>query len=298
MRGAGTSWPGFQPDAGPNWDGAAADVPDVGPGWGSAGADVPDAGPGWDSTGADLGGASANGNHHVSEPDDGPSDTAVIEAPDAARAEAIRRDPFSTAWLQDELTSPPDLEPGWQDQADAEPLPDDWFAPRETTDREQTWSSADTQPSPAVADAWFTPRERTDDGLVAPEHDMAPPAESAPLVTGFWTPSTAAQSPAPAAAPGLAPQLRLRQLARSGSGTGIGSAAPAAPAAGSAEVRRPDPPQAEGLTTARTIAERAVPPGPVVPPSEPRADRFYPVRLLVVIVVAALIGSVLVLLLR
>jgi hypothetical protein len=49
---------------------------------------------------------------------------------------------------------------------------------------------------------------------------------------------------------------------------------------------------------ARTIAERVVPPGPVVPPSEPRADRYYPVRLLVIIVVAALIGSVLVLLLR
>jgi hypothetical protein len=48
---------------------------------------------------------------------------------------------------------------------------------------------------------------------------------------------------------------------------------------------------------AHTIAERAVP-GPVVPPSERRADRFYPVRLLMVIVVAALIGSILVLLLR
>ena len=65
-----------------------------------------------------------------------------------------------------------------------------------------------------------------------------------------------------------------------------------------AEVRRPDPPQVKGLTAARTIAERAVPPGPVVAPSKPRGDRLYPVRLLVVIVVAALIGSILVLLLR
>ena len=288
--GAGTSWPGFQPDAGPHWDGAAADVPDVGPGWGS--------------TGADLGGASANGNHHASEPDDGPSDTAVIEAPDAARAEAIRHDPFSTAWLQDELTSPPDLEPGWQDQADAEPLPDDWFAPREAADREQTWSSADTQPSPAIADAWFTPRERTDEGLVAREHDMAAPAESAPLVTGFWTPSTAAQSSAPAAAtgPASAPAAAAAPASAPASAPAAAPAPASAPAPAAApapaEVRRPDPPQAEGLTTARTIAERAVPPGPVVPPSKRRADRFYPVRLLVIIVVAALIGSVLVLLLR
>ena len=89
--GGGTSWPGFQPDPSPNWDGAAADVPAASSGWGS--------------TGADLGGAPANGNHHVSEPADGLSETAVIETPDEARAEAIRRDPFSTAWLQDsELT--------------------------------------------------------------------------------------------------------------------------------------------------------------------------------------------------
>lgn len=65
--GAGTGWPGFQPDTGPHWDGAAADVPDVGPGWGGTGANGPDAGPGWGSTGADVGGASANeiGRAHV-----------------------------------------------------------------------------------------------------------------------------------------------------------------------------------------------------------------------------------------
>jgi hypothetical protein len=207
QRGAGaqlgtdTSWPGFQADPSPHWDGAAAKVPDVGPGWGS--------------TGADPGGASANGNHHVSEPDDGPSDTAVIEAPDAARAEAIRRDPFSTAWLHDnEPTSPPDLEPGLQDQADAEPSPDDWFAPRETTDREQAWSSADTQPSPTVADTWFTPREQTDDGPAAPERVVAPPAESTPLVTGFWTPSTGAPGLAPAPASAPASSRQWHQLRR------------------------------------------------------------------------------------
>jgi hypothetical protein len=277
QRGAGaqlgtdTSWPGFQADPGPHWDGAAAKVPDAGPGWGS--------------TGSDLGGASANGNHHVSEPDDGPSDTAVIEAPDAGRAEAIRRDPFSTAWLHDnELTLPPDPEPGRQDQADAEPVPDDWFAPRETTDREQGWSPTDTQPSPAVADTWFTPRERSDDELVAPEHDVAPPAESTPLVTGFWTPSTGAPGLAPAPAPAVA------------SAPASSPAVTSAPAP--AEVRRPDPPQGEGPAMARTIAERAVPSGPVVPPSERRVDRIYPVRLLVIIVVAALIGSILVLILR
>jgi len=311
---------GFQPDPDPRWDGAAADVPDAGPGWDGAAADVPDAGPGWDDATTDLSGASANGNRNASESDDGPSDTAVIETPGVDQADVTLRDPFSTDWLQDsELTSPPDLEPGWQqDQAKAGPAPANWFAPNETTDRDQAWPSATTQPSPAVADTWFTPRERTDDGL-PPERDVAPPPESPVPVTGFWTPSTAAQSPTTASAPG--------------------------PAAAPAEVRRPDPPQAEGHTAAWpaadeapadgapadgapageapadgapgtvdrttqvpaqsaaatpswTIAGPAVPPGPVVPPGEPRADRLYPVRLLVVIVVAALIGSVLVLLLR
>jgi hypothetical protein len=254
--GTNTSWDGFQPDAGPGWDGAAADVPD--------------AGPGWDGATADLSGASANGNHHVSEPGDWASDTPVIETPDAAHADAIRRDPFSAAWLADsELTSPPDLEPGWQGQAEAGPAsaaPENWFTPRETSDREQTWASADTQPSPPVTDAWFASREQPDDGL--PERDMAPSAESTAPVTGLWTPST----PAPA---------EVRR-----------------PDPPQAEVRRPDPPQAEGHTMARTIAGPAVPPGPVVPPRERRADRLYPVRVLTVIVVAALIGSILVLLLR
>jgi hypothetical protein len=223
----------------------------------------PDAGPGWDSAVADPSGAPANGKHHVSEPVDWPSDNAVIETPDVAQADAIRRDPFSAAWLQDsELTSPPGLEAGWQGQAEAGPAPaapENWFLPRETQDREETWSSADTQPSPAVTDTWFAPRERSDNGL-PPERDMAPPAESAAPVTGFWTPSTAAPAPA--------------------------------------EVRRADPAQAEGNTMARTMAGPAVPPGPVVPPPERRSDRLHPARLLAVIVVAALIGSILVLLLR
>jgi hypothetical protein len=233
--GMSTSWDGFQPDAGPGWDSAAADPS----------------------------GAPANGKHHVSEPVDWPSDNAVIETPDVAQADAIRRDPFSAAWLHDsELTSPPGLEPGWQGQAEAGPAPgapENWFLPREPPDREETWSSADTQPSPAVADTWFAPRERSDNGL-PPERDMAPSAESAAPVTGFWTPSTAAPVPP--------------------------------------EVRRPDPAQAEGHTMARTIAGPAVPPGPVVLPTERRADRLHPARLLAVIVVAALIGSILVLLLR
>ena len=257
----GTGWDGFASQPSPRWDDAAEAVPDGGSRWDGAAEGVPDGGSRWDGAAGslDLGSASANGNYYdyASESGDGLSDTAVFETPDLAQAEAIRRDPFSTAWLQDsELTSPPDVEPGWQDQA---------------------------EPSPAAEEGWFTPRE----GLVPPERPAALPLESRPTVMGFWTPSTAAQAAAPAPAPAsVAPA----------------SQAPASQAPGAADRTIPLLPQGPAITPSPTIAGPAVPPavpaGPVVPLGKPRSDRLYPVRLLVIIVVAALIGSVLVLLLR
>ena len=52
------------------------------------------------------------------------------------------------------------------------------------------------------------------------------------------------------------------------------------------------------VAPARTAAGSAVPPRQATPTRERPSDRLFLVRLLVVIVVAALIGSVLVLLLR
>ena len=199
---AGTSW-----DETRSWDAGVQ----PGTGW--------DPGVHWDGAAAEVGGTPANGNHHVIQPGDAPPGTADAETPDAARAEAIRRDPFSATWLQDEeLTSPPDTESGWPDRAEA-------------------------GLQPAAADSWFTPREKPDDEP--------------------W--------PAPAETP-----------------------AGDQPEAGG----RTTPVLAQATAASRTTAGPAVPPGPVVPPREPRSDRLYPVRLLVVIVVAALIGSILVLLLR
>jgi len=75
---------------------------------------------------------------------------------------------------------------------------------------------------------------------------------------------------------------------------------PASDAPTAADRTKPIPAQvaAAAATPPRTISGPAVPPAPVVPPSASRSDRLYPVRLLVVIVVAALIGSILMLLLR
>jgi hypothetical protein len=246
---AGTSWDGAQRDGGAPWDGTAAD----------------------------LSGAKPNGDHHVSQPGDGSPDHAVNEPPDAGRADGLRRDPLSTAWLQAGDPRSP-AEPGsrWPDRAEAEPQAadeDSWFTPREKADGEPTGPTVDAQPSPAVADNWFSPRERADSAVAPPrpaEPDVAPPQEhtgpAAAGTGGFWTPPA---DVAPASDPPPGPADRT---------TPIRTQAAAAAAAAS-----------------RTVAGSAVPPGPVVPQ---RKSRLYPMRLLVIIVVAALIGSVLVLLLK
>jgi hypothetical protein len=273
----GTSWDGFQRDAGARWDGAVTDL-----------ASTP-----------------ANGNHHVSQPGDGSSAAAVIETPDADRADTIRHDLSSADWLQDgELTSPPATESGRADRAEGEPpaaAPDSWFTPRETADHAQTRPAADTEPSPAAADTWFTPREPADSGPT-PSPPAEPPQEhtgsaAAELVTGFWTPSAAASRSAEVQRPGPSP-AKGRAIPRASWPAPAETPASDTPAA--ADRTTPILSQAAATPAAppRTITGPAVPPGPVVPPSERRPDRLYPVRLLVVIVVAALIGSILVLLLR
>jgi len=259
---AGTSWDeakrwdtGPQPGTGRGWD-AGAQPTQPGTGW--------DTGARWDGAAAEVGGTPVNGNHHLSQPGDASPDTAVAESPDAARAGAIRRDPFSAAWLQDEeLTSPPGAEPR----------------------------------AAAAADSWFTPCVKADDERAW--QDEAPPQEHTGSA-GFRTPSAAAS----------APEAEVQRPAPSPlEGQAIPRAAWSAPAdtlagdpPGAADRTMPVPAQAVAAAAAagpsRTVAGPAVPPGPVVPPGKPRPDRLYMVRLLVVIVVAALIGSILVLLLR
>lgn len=253
----------------------------------------------------DVNSALANGSHHAGQPEDRPSADAVVETPDAAQADVIRRDPFSSDWLRDGgLTSPPDPEPGRQDRTEAKPASADgggWFTPPEAPDREQAWPTADPDQSAAATDTWFTPHGRADGALA---RDAAPPSPSAQEhagpaaagVTGFWTPWAAAPAPAEARRP--APPTPGHAVPRAS------WTAPADPSVGdtpgASDWATPVPAQAAGAGAApsRTIAGPAVPPGPVVPPSEPRPERPYAVRLLVVIVVAALIGSILVLLLR
>jgi len=293
-RDATVGWStGFQPDADAqpgtetNWDGLQLEADGH-----------------WDSAAAlEFDDAPANGNHYASQAGDGPADAAVIEPPDAAHADAIRRDPFSTDWLQGEgaLTPHPDLEPGWQAEAEAEAeaeaaaaaaAQDDWFTPREAASREQTRPAGDPgASSPAATDTWFTPRERAE-----PAQEQTSLAAAG--VTGFWTPETAASAPAEVQRPG--PLAQEHAIPQASWPTPAETPASDPPGAADRTVPVLTPVQALAAAAApsRTMTGPAVPPGPVIPPSEPRKDRMYPVRLLVVILVAALIGSVLVLLLR
>jgi hypothetical protein len=282
--GTGTSWDGAaQPGTGTSWDGAAQ--PGTGTSWDGAaqlGAGTSwdgfqrDAGPHWDGAATDGSGGSANGNHPATTADNGSADAAVMPVPDTARADALRRDPFSADWLEDtELASRPDPDPDPEsrspEQAEAQAssdAPDNWFTPRETADPEPTWSPAAAEASAAATDAWFTPRERAEGGSASPQ-------------------PTEVQRPGPS----LAQEHAIPQASW--------PAAAEAPASDTAAGRMmPVRAQAAAAAPSRTIAGPAVPPGPVVPQGRSRSDRLYPVRLLVVIVVAALLGSILVLLLR
>jgi hypothetical protein len=277
-----TGWDGAaQPGTGTSWDGAAQ--PGTETSWDGF---QRDAGPHWDGAPADGSGASANGNHPAITADDGSAETTVMPAPDTAPADALRRDPVSADWLEDaELASRPgpgpdsgpDPESRSPEQAEAQAssaAPDNWFTPRETADPEPTWSPAAAEASAAATDTWFTPHERAEGGSASPQPTEVQrpgpsPAQEHAIPRASW----------PAAAEAPAAEAR---------------------ASDTAAADRTMPVQAQAATPApsRTIAGPPVPPGPVVPPGRSRSDRLYPVRLLVVIVVAALLGSILVLLLR
>jgi hypothetical protein len=265
---------------------------DTTPGW--------DSGPGWDEATAESLG---NGNRYAVAVES-PEEIPPAEDPDEARvADAIRRDPFSAAWLRDsERTSPLPADSAWHDEANAGASPaaqDDWFAPHQAAP-ESAWSSANDEPPPAAAPSWFTPRDKAGtgqpDGGLAPsnagEFDVTSEREDGGIasatVTDLWTPSAAASAPAQALRTGspVAGEALPRAL--------WSAPAEASPALTLSPADRMVRSQSAAPTPSRTTPGPAVPPGP----GARRPDRLSPVRLLVVIVVAALIGSILVLIVR
>jgi hypothetical protein len=243
---------------------------DRGVGWGAS--------PGWDTT-PEPQVASANGNHASAQASRGPFDAVISSTPEAA-ADG-QADGFS--WLQQNppQSAPGDNEPSsWSTPADSEPT--SWSARTDSglTSRPETGSSAPgpdiTERMPRFQAGSLPAQERTDFGAKSPPPAPAPadprppsgPRAEEPTITRASWPA-AAEATAP-------PAVESAPRVPASASTGTGSAMAQAPVS-----------QAGGPQAA-----------PGQPAHAGRPDRYFPVRLLVVIVVAALIGSALVLLLK
>jgi hypothetical protein len=266
---------------------------DRGAGWGAS--------PGWDAV-PDPHVTSANGHHSAEQVNRGPFDAAFTTTADAG-SEVPAEEDFS--WLQQ---GPPQSSP-----ADNEPS--SWSSPAD--DGPSSWSSsADNEPS-----SWSA---RTDSGLAAlPEAGSVAPGPditeripryrveslATPERTDFWTKPTssspAASVPADLRAPS-APRAEEPEITRASWPSSTETATP--PAAETAQ-RAPATVGATGAGAGMAASSgAAASSGTTQPvstqgsPGQPahagRPDRYFPVRLLVVIIIAALIGSALVLILK
>ncbi len=261
------------------------------------GANLDTAGSSWNSSlswdkDADQTITVANGHHSATHRGRGPFDAAVVEVPDSAE-QTKQNDQFS--WLTDGT-------------------PASWAA-----DSEFTWSDhpGTGQAGPGQADTGSAGTEQAAalpdvDGLSAePAVGEWPPPQGdvpkRPERTDFWATSVTAASAnleSPAAPPDW---IEEPKPAPAPTETAATSAAPptseftqrltndAAPSAISAAA--PTQVSAEPATSASAAGFGAA--QPTSPkPADHGKDRFFPVRLLVIIVIAALIGSALVLLLK
>jgi hypothetical protein len=271
---------------------------------------------GWDAA-PDPGVATVNGNHTVNHGNRGPFDAMITSMPEAA--EPAPADEFS--WLQKSTTEPrPEGELTWPEQSDNGPAAASadsgfWSRPAETgsvtesADTDPTWPErpgAELAPEPDITERLprhqtdVTSEERTDfwskpasEATADLRRPTAPPRLEEPAVTrASWAaPADAVSSPAAepvhrsvaaaSAPPSGASARSLAAPAQSLNVPGQSLGASAQPVSAS-----PQPVNASGVTERVAEADNR------------RPDRFFPVRLLVVIVIAALIGSALVLLLK
>jgi hypothetical protein len=254
--------------------------PDRDVGWGAAST-------GWD-TAPEPHVTSANGNHAAAQASRGPFDAAFPSTPDTAGDS--RADEFT--WLKE---NPPQSAPG-------ENEPSSWSAPAES--EPPSWS--------ARADSGLASLPQT--GATAPEPDVTEripryQAESraAPERTDFWTKSSSASSAPADLRPPSVPRAEEPTVTRAS----WASAETAAPPTAEPGQRVPSTTgTATGSGTTLPLSQKAFSQQSAStqaastqasagqPAHAGRPDRYFPVRLLVVIVIAALIGSALVLLLK
>src|SRR5690242_5833353 len=287
---------------------------DRGSGWGAS--------TGWD-TPAEPHVTSANGNHAGAQPARGPFDAAFPSTPDTAGDS--RADEFT--WLTE---NPPQSAPG-------ENEPSSWSAPAENEPTSWS-ASAESEPSPWRAPAESEPTSwsaRADSGLASLPETGAPTREpdvteripryqaeslATPERTDFWAKSAPAPSTPSAPAdlrPPSVPRAEEPTVTRASWASAEMTPSPASPAresaqripaaagkagSGTAQSAPSASPLAAGSQSSSPQAHSQSAASSQIPAGQPahagRPDRYFPVRLLVVIVIAALIGSALVLLLK
>jgi hypothetical protein len=313
--------PGAQQDAGPDLD--------TNSGWNSN--------PSWDAV-ADQTITTANGNHPAKHRNhapfgaaDGPGADENADADDQFRwlpenesalptADPEQADNWQTdSWQTDGWQAGTEQAGQWQAdteqagqwQADTEQA-GQWQADTEQADSEWAPPQHDDAPKPPErTDFWATSRTATD---VAPAADEWAPSQhddppKPPERTDFWA-TSATKAPAepqlPAAATRQVDKEEFTQGSWSASTETTATKLPPRSAltptssAGTATAIQPR----TSAEPARTIAEparttaAATTPAISARPADRKKDRFFLVRLLVIVVIAALIGSALVLLLR
>jgi hypothetical protein len=244
---------------------------------------------GWDPA-PDSGITAANGNHTTSAGQRGPFDAALTNISDAAETAATEE--FS--WLQ---KSTPEARAGsgdvtWPQQAGN-------GRPAEAADSGYGWSGQAESTPPADPDVTQRILRHQAEGLAAQER------------TDFWgqpLPSAQADLRLPATAPRAEEPAIPRASWPSAAGTTSAAAEPAhqstAPATAT-PLSTAQPPRTarsfgspEPLGSAKPLGSAGSSAQTAAGDRDRRQDRYFPARLLAVIVIAALIGSALVLLLK
>ena len=285
--GAGTSQAGSGLDTGANLD--AGMGPEAGSGW--------DSHPGWDAA-ADQTITMANGNHSVNHQGRGPFDAAVVEMPDSAERtkqnDQVRWRPDGTP-----ASRAADSEFSWSGQPGTGQVgPDQAEIGSAGTGQAAAPPGVDALSAEPAVGEWAPP----------PQEDVSTPPER----TDFWATSGTAASGTAASADLKSPAAPLDWIeepkpAPALTETAANSAAPAtseltqrvATAAAPSAVSATAPPQVPAEPARSASAAGFGIAQPTSPkPADHGKDRFFPARLLVIIVIAALIGSALVLLLN
>ena len=215
----------------------------------------------WD-TPPDPGITSTNGNHSAAHGSRGPFDAAFTVLPDPA----------------EETQPAPDQDFSWLDRADPPLAAQPEASPEPAVTEQMPWHQADGSPAQERTDFWAKPATSASSSA-----SVAPPAPALPAEEPTITRASRPVSADPVSAdpvsadPVSADPVWAAEPARR-------VATDASPGATTAA----QPLRSAGFAAQAADGKR----------DDRRQDRFFPVRLLAVIVIAALIGSVLVLLLK